>query len=105
MPYCAQPGCPMQVARGRCPSHARLLEQQRPNRVVRRWYYTARWARLRAQVLVAACYTCAVCGFVQLALDVDHIRKHNGDPQKFWDRANLQALCSTCHAKKTKRGE
>jgi 5-methylcytosine-specific restriction enzyme A len=104
MQYCAAPGCGTLVARGRCPVHAVQLEHTRPNRLARRWYCTARWSYLRAQVLVAAAYQCAQCGQVQQRLEVDHITKHDGNPQRFWDRANLQALCPTCHHAKTKRG-
>jgi len=80
------------------------LEHTRPNRDVRKWYYTAQWAHLRQQVLTDAAYTCAQCGMVQAALDVDHIVKHEGDPAQFWNRANLQALCKPCHSRKTEQG-
>lgn len=98
--YCAQPGCSVKVARGYCPQHG-----VRTNRDVRRWYCTARWSRLRQQVCVDQAYACAQCGQVQLQLEVDHIRKHEGDAGLFWNRENLQALCSTCHTRKTRRGE
>jgi 5-methylcytosine-specific restriction endonuclease McrA len=45
-----------------------------------------------------------MCGVVQRRLEVDHIVKHEGSDHRFWDRANLQALCPTCHVAKTKRG-
>lgn len=28
---------------------------------------------------------------------VDHIDPHRGDMKKFWDSANWQSLCKTCH--------
>ena len=99
MQYCAHPGCPILVARGRCRAHA-----ARPNADVRRWYMTVRWYRLRDAVLLDQAYACAQCGQVTLALEVDHIRKHDGDPGLFWNRENLQALCAPCHTTKTKRG-
>lgn len=34
---------------------------------------------------------------------VDHIKAHRGDMKKFWDRANWQPLCASCHGKKTAR--
>jgi 5-methylcytosine-specific restriction endonuclease McrA len=105
MQLCAQPGCPTLVPHGRCPPHAVLLEHTRPNRDTRRWYYTDRWAALRLDVLTEAAFTCAQCGQITLRLDVDHIVKHGGDARRFWDRANLQALCVSCHASKTARGE
>ena len=35
------------------------------------------------------------------ATDVDHIVPHRGDRDLFWDRNNWQALCHSCHSKKT----
>lgn len=101
VPYCLHPRCSVLVVRGRCPAHA----VRRVNFEVRKWYDLARWRHLRAQVLLEQAYACAACGRVQVALDVDHIVKHDGDPVKFWDRANLQALCAACHTLKTRRGE
>lgn len=102
---CAMPACPVLVREGYCPAHARLVERARPNRDVRRWYATVRWFRLRAQVLFEAAQTCAGCGHVDAALDVDHVVPHRGDPVLFWSRGNLQALCKSCHSRKTSRGE
>ena len=36
------------------------------------------------------------------ATDVDHIVPHRGDPALFWDEENWQALCHSCHSKKTR---
>jgi 5-methylcytosine-specific restriction protein A len=102
---CAVPGCGVRVASGRCAPHAVQLEHTRRNRDVRKWYYIAQWAHLRQQVLTDAAFTCAQCGSVQGDLHVDHIVKHNGDPEVFWNRANLQTLCASCHQRKTARGE
>ena len=101
---CVYPGCSTRVTSGRCAPHAVSLEHTRPNRDVRKWYYTLQWSHLRKQVLVDAAYTCAQCGVIQAALEVDHIVKHDGNPAVFWNRANLQALCRTCHQQKTARG-
>ncbi|ELK38933.1 HNH endonuclease, partial [Brevibacillus agri BAB-2500] len=38
---------------------------------------------------------------VTTATVVDHIVPHKGDMRKFWDRMNWQALCASCHSKKT----
>jgi 5-methylcytosine-specific restriction protein A len=99
MPFCLQPGCSVLVPRGRCPTHT-----DRSLHGTRTWYYSARWVRLRQQVLQNQAYSCAVCGRVSTHLDVDHVRKHQGDPAWFWNPDNLQALCATCHTQKTRRG-
>ncbi len=99
--YCTQPGCSVLVPRGRCRTHAVQQEHARDTYAVRRWYRTARWLRLRLRVLVDQAYTCAACDQVHLSLEVDHILKHDGDPARFWDRSNLQALCVSCHTRKT----
>jgi 5-methylcytosine-specific restriction enzyme A len=71
----------------------------------RTWYYTARWQRLRQRVCLEQAYACALCGYVTQQLEVDHVRKHEGDPVLFWDRANLQGLCTECHTRKTRQGQ
>lgn len=104
--YCTQPGCPVLVVRGRCPQHARALAQAQPgpHPHARLWYYSPRWHHLRLVVLRDAHYTCAHCGQIAQLLEIDHIIKHAGDPCRFWDRENLQALCPPCHGKKTQGG-
>ena len=104
MHYCPAPGCPELVSHGRCARHAVALEHGRRNYADRRWYRTPGWKALRLTVLADAGHTCAVCRRPALNLEVDHIVKHDGDPLRFWDRSNLQALCSTCHAIKTRSG-
>jgi len=93
------------VEQGRCAPHAVARAHTRPNRDVRKWYYHVRWSHLRRAVLCDAAYTCAACGTIQADLAVDHIVKHEGNPELFWNRANLQALCVSCHSQKTARGE
>ena len=66
----------------------------------RAWYNTARWQKLRWQVLADALFTCAMCGKMEgqtRNLVCDHITPHRGDEVLFWDRAGLQCLCSACH--------
>lgn len=68
-----------------------------------RGYGTA-WVKLRQAVLRRDSHLCQVClkiGRPKPARDVDHIRpKANGGTD---DMANLQAICSECHAAKTAR--
>ena len=94
MQYCAQPGCSTLVVRGYCPRHA---HHRRP-------YYSSSWKALRQEVITDQASACAHCGVVQARLEVDHITPHAGDALRFWDRANLQALCPSCHVAKTKAG-
>lgn len=66
----------------------------------RAWYKTARWQRLRWQVLVRDLFTCAMCGRVEAEtrrLVADHVVPHRGDEALFWAEANLQCLCAPCH--------
>ena len=103
--FCVVPGCSALTLRRRCLAHAVDLEHARPNYALRRWYRTPQWKALRAEILREAAYTCALCHKVGLHLEVDHIRRHEGILALFWNRANLQALCRRCHARKTQRGE
>jgi len=103
---CVVPGCGALILQGRrCQVHKVDAEQARPNYALRRWYRTPRWKALRARILREQAYRCADCGQVVAALEVDHIAKHGGISARFWDRANLQALCRSCHQRKTRRGE
>lgn len=47
---------------------------------------------------------CRADGQVTPATVVDHVVPHRGDPGLFWDRTNWQALCASCHARKTRMG-
>jgi 5-methylcytosine-specific restriction endonuclease McrA len=40
---------------------------------------------------------CEQQGKVEPATELDHIVKHNGDPELFFDNTNWQGLCYTCH--------
>ena len=101
---CRVPGCPVL---GPCPTHDTTRDTGRTQRQPwRKWYYHARWIRLRAQVLQAnpLCVHCQRDGRVEIATDVDHITPHRGDLHRFYDRVNLQGLCAVCHGEKS-RGE
>lgn len=47
------------------------------------------------------CVKCREQGRLTPATNVDHVRPHNEDPELFWDWGNYQALCQSCHSKKT----
>ncbi|MBB4267611.1 HNH endonuclease [Roseospira visakhapatnamensis] len=59
---------------------------------------TAAWKRAR-RAFLAEHPVCAVCGAP--ATVVDHIVPHRGDLTVFWDRSRWQALCASCHGRKT----
>lgn len=75
---------------------------------IRRLYSTARWRRLRWEVLTGARFTCARCGRLEgdtSLLECDHIEPHRGCEVLFWRRDNLQCLCKPCHAGAKQREE
>jgi 5-methylcytosine-specific restriction enzyme A len=76
----------------------------------RAWYSTARWRRLRSDVLLRDLYTCQMpaCGKVEpntAQLVADHVVQHRGDERLFWDPANIQTLCKPCHDRAKQRLE
>ena len=75
----------------------------RRNPVIQAMYSTPEWRALRASVLLEANYICASIGCRRRAAIVDHVKPHRGAAAVFFDRANLQPLCKTCHDRKTAR--
>lgn len=76
---------------------SRFRDQNAPWRA---WYKTARWGKLRWQVLTEAMFTCAMCGRVEgdtSKLVADHIAPHRGNEALFWDETQIQCLCKSCH--------
>jgi len=73
----------------------------------RKWYCSARWMKNRLIFLNRSplCVDCQKAGKVQPATDVDHIIPHRGDEALFWQVSNWQALCRSCHSRKTGRGQ
>lgn len=74
----------------------------------RRWYKTARWQRLRWDVLVRDGFQCQRCQRIEpdsAQLVADHVRAHRGDEALFWDSGNLQCLCRSCHDGAKQRAE
>lgn len=72
-------------------------------------YKTARWKRLREEVLLRDCYTCQISGVLlrggrsdraNTALRpavVDHLIPHDGDEALFFDADNLWAVSADMH--------
>lgn len=85
--------------------HDRARKAANPLRAL---YGTARWQRLRWQVLARDLFTCRSCGASTSdtsQLVADHIRPHRGDVALFWDADNLQCLCKHCHDGAKQRAE
>ncbi|TWU08843.1 HNH endonuclease [Symmachiella macrocystis] len=68
--------------------------------------YGSKWQTARKRFLQQHpyCVGCDKEGRVTLANVVDHITPHRGDDKLFWDHGNWQALCRTCHNRKTGSG-
>lgn len=62
-------------------------------------YRTKAWHRLRTIQLRdnPLCCLCRAIGRITAARIADHIKAHKGDEVLFFDPANLQSLCKTCH--------
>ena len=93
---------------GRCGPHAapllRLRARERMQEAGRHWYFTARWKALRLAVLSQSplCVICSTRDYRPMpATEVDHIVPHRGSAVLFWDRSNLQPICSPCHDRKS----
>lgn len=113
MPYrpntpCRHPGCGALVPYGTkyCEKHRPLHtgeEKSKPSA----GSYGSRWQKARKRFLEAhpLCVECVKAGMYVKATDVDHITPHRGDQRLFWDESNWQALCHSCHSRKTSREE
>jgi 5-methylcytosine-specific restriction protein A len=76
----------------------------------RAWYKSARWRKLRMEVLIRDLFTCQMpgCGRVEpdtSRLVADHKVQHHGDESLFWNPSNLQCLCKACHDGRKQREE
>lgn len=67
------------------------------------FYNSPEWKAMREIVLREEpfCRICLESGITELSVDVDHIIDIIDDTSKFMDRCNLQALCKSCHSRKT----
>ena len=102
---CNFPGCRAVTRSARCDLHAKQVRAEvdsRRGKTAERGY-GSKWRTARA-VFLAAHPLCAECergGFVTAATVVDHVIAHKGDDKLFWSRSNWQALCASCHSRKT----
>ena len=116
---CRKPGCKAltQDASGVCTSHSVWFEEQTRSKLqaqrkacddrrgsANERGYSAAWRKAREGFLRSH-PMCMEKGCFKPSIIVDHIIPHRGDKDLFWDRENWQALCKTCHDRKTARGE
>ena len=101
MKPCRHPGCPKLTDGMYCEGHAKLHASDRASASVRG--YDSRWEKARKRFLKAhpLCVRCMEQGRVVRANVVDHVIPHRGDAKLFWDEANWQSLCKSCHDHKT----
>lgn len=69
----------------------------------RHLYNNDRWRNARIQFLLTHewCVECLKTGKHTPATEVDHKKPHKGDLHLFWSSWNWQALCKSCHSRKT----
>ena len=60
-----------------------------------------RWKGLRLVALRRDGFRCVRCG-ASGRLEVDHIAPVRDAPERAYDLANLQSLCTSCHTRKTR---
>ena len=100
---CRHPGCPELVPAGQkyCDKH-KLLHPEEIRSASSRGYDSA-WQKARKKFLEVhpLCVECLRQGRYVKATDVDHVIPHHGNMDLFWDMSNWQALCHSCHSKKT----
>lgn len=73
-------------------------EHHRHSKVVTR---TKQWKALRMEILERDGFRCKGCGCGG-RLEVDHIKPVRTHPELSYEPRNLQALCPSCHTKKTR---
>jgi 5-methylcytosine-specific restriction enzyme A len=62
---------------------------------------TKRWQALRMEILEQDRFRCCSCGGGG-RLEVDHIKPVRTHPKLSYEPGNLQALCPSCHTRKTR---
>lgn len=77
--------------------------QRNRDPITRALYRSKRWQTERAAYLHdhPLCVECKRHDLIRPASVVDHIDPHGGNDLVFWDRSRWQALCPSCHGRKT----
>lgn len=103
---CNKPGCPELTNNGYCDEHKKQKQQQQDERrgTAHERGYTYRWAQYSTlyRKKHPLCVMCEREGKIVGSQHVDHIIAVRGakDPM-FWKEENHQALCQSCHSRKT----
>lgn len=106
---CCYAGCQRTIEQPKyCPAHLKIMElreKARKNNHQSEFtkLYNWDWRKFRDRYVKEhpLCIHCLANGILTPTQEVDHIVPHQGDKDKFWDADNLQALCKSCHSKKT----
>lgn len=101
---CGRWPCPNLTTGAYCDDHPRPDQGRggRPSAASKGYGY--RWRKYRDRFLARDENRFCATGCGNLATDVDHIQAVTGpDDPLFWDEANHQALCHSCHSRKTVR--
>lgn len=100
---CTEPGCPRLVpSPGRCLEHKRQADKQAKRaQPWRKLYDDPRWPPLSARVRAEEPLCRFGCG--RRSVLVDHIETVRERPDLAFVRANLRALCQSCHSSRTSR--
>ena len=101
---CKKLGCSTLVDSGYCPIHT-PESKKKIKKDYSGWYGLSQWKILRLCTLQENpfCIECNHQARIVRANIVDHIKPHRGDWSTFWDKANLQCLCKSCHDRKTSK--
>ena len=95
---CSYPGCNVISEKSRCQKHR--WNREKDNRLSpSERGYDWRWRKAAKEYLLLH-PICNICKKEKSTV-VDHITPHRGNLQLFWDVNNWQALCRTCHNKKS----
>lgn len=103
--YCKKCGEVIPQGCKACPDcyreYKKKIEETRPNRIERG--YDQKWVNYSKQYLKVNpfCVRCLEDGVYTPSAVTDHIIPHRQDKDLFWDISNHQALCKSCHDRKT----
>lgn len=107
MRFCAK--CSrLAIQGGLCEQHRKAADKQAADRRDNKWlfmYQSSTWRAMRANQLAKEplCCECLKEHRLTPATVADHIRKHDGNTDLFYDADNLQSMCGSCHSSKTDR--